>query len=123
VTTSTRGQRHLEATLFEAVHEEQRRALANAYRTLDRLKDEQHRLSEQPWTPRPERRGQLVVLVRDAEQRVRELVANAEVERMFGLPPIPPAPAVVANGSSRGLPPAWYLPKPAAATRRRSRQR
>jgi hypothetical protein len=117
--TSTRGARHLANVLTEDIHDQQRRALASAHRSLDALKAEQDRLSELPWH-RPERRGQLVALIRDAEQRITQLTQEAWVERAFSLEPIAPAPPVAANGSRRGMPPAWYLPKPAANARRRS---
>jgi hypothetical protein len=105
---STRGERHLANILREDIHDQQRRALASAHRTLDRLKAEQDRLSEQPWH-RPERRGQLVALIRDATQHIAELQACAEVERIWGLEPIAPAAAVVPSGSRRGYPPSWKL--------------
>ena len=106
--TTTRGQRHLENIRREDIHDQQRRALASAHRTLDRLKNERDQLSEQPWH-RPERRGQLVVLIRDAEQHIAELTACQEVERLWGMEPLPPSPVVELSGSRRVFPPAWQL--------------
>ena len=107
-THSSRGQRHLANIRRETIHDQRRREVAGAHRTLDRLRAEQDRLSANPWDSRtPARNGQLVVAIRDAEDRIRRLNAEAEVEHVFGLEPVPAAaPEPV---SRRGFPPAWKL--------------
>lgn len=108
MTTTTRGQRHLDSIRREAIHDQRRREWTGAHRTLDQLLNEQDRLERIPWHSRPEgRAGQLVVQIRDTRQRIRELEVTREVERMFGLEPVPAAaPEPV---SRRGFPPAWKL--------------
>jgi hypothetical protein len=122
MTATTRGARHLDNLRTERIHERQRARLAGAYRSLDRLQAERDRLAAMGWdrTQAQSRRlGTVTVVIADARQRIAELVAVAEVERIFHLAPTLPPTEV--SGARNGMPPTWYLEGPARPAARRPR--
>jgi hypothetical protein len=113
--TPTRGQRILENLRTELAHQQRADRIAGARRTLDRLQDQQARLEQaSPWSPGyGQRRGDLVVAIRNARQRIAELEAAAETERAFGLQPVLEVSEPVRGRP--GTPPTWYLEGPRSA--------
>ncbi len=116
----TRGARHLANIRREVIHERQRNALASAHRSLDRLEAEQDHLTQMGWARSPaenRRLGATVTAIADAKQRIAQLEAERETERIFGLEPL--APTVQASGTRTGYPPAWFIDGPSRPRTRR----
>jgi hypothetical protein len=104
-----RAQRHLDQIRRAQIRDQQQRELNGARRTLDRLKAEQDRRERLgPWRDMA-RDGELTVLVRDTEQRIREYEALIETEHAFNLEPSPLPGLDVDPSARRGLPPSWRL--------------
>jgi hypothetical protein len=103
-----RAQRHLADIYDRQIRDQQQRELAGIRRTLDKLRDEQDRRERlSPWRDMT-RDGQLTVLIRDTEQRLREAEAWIDTERACGFDP-EPLPRDADPSYRRGQPPAWYL--------------
>ncbi len=119
----TRGQRILENLRTELAHQQRADRLASARHRLDQLRDEQARLEQlSPWDRRRHARaGELVVAIRNAEQRIAELEGAREVERIFNLEPVLEV-SEPARGKP-GLPPSWYLEAPRSSAPRPSTPR
>jgi hypothetical protein len=128
-TAPSRGQRHLDQIRREAIHEQQRQALAAAHRRIQNLETTADQLTALGWNrteAQSKRLGATVSLLAQARDHLADLERQQHTERALGLEPQPPPAAIAPNGSRRGLPPDWWLgawpPKAAArATQPRGR--